>query len=314
MHRIDRGALDRGGVTSVVGFPGRAISNAATDEHMQQQMLKLEGNQQADALQSVLTQDGKTIHRTLSPFFASEPACADCHNRLQKLEGDQRWKVGDLMGAQYVDQSIDLPVAKVLENARLVSILVFLIFVAISYCCLFLYKQYQLARELKVMATTDSMTGCINRREMYVRIKNLSGRATGALLMLDLDRFKQINDTYGHAVGDAVIKDFTALIKGALRNDDWVARIGGEEFVVWLPDVKPTTALLIAERLRNETDSSLLEFGDQTIHYTASIGLHIVNNAQPSLIDSWIKSADALLYRAKNEGRNRVVFERELMV
>ena len=157
------------------------------------------------------------------------------------------------------------------------------------------------------------MTGCINRREMYARINRMTARANGALLMLDLDRFKNINDYYGHAAGDEVIVDFSRRIKNALRNDDWAARIGGEEFVVWLPNVKPASALQITERLRKDIEVTPLELDDVTINYTVSIGLHIVENDPPSLFDSWIKAADELLYRAKSEGRNRVVFNSELI-
>lgn len=311
---MGRSMLADGDDTSVVGFPGREIAIAAPDEQLRQELIEMEKNQNTEALHSVLTLNGKTIHRTISPFVASDTTCVDCHNRLQNLAGEERWQLGDLMGAQYVDQRIDVPLSRITQNAQLVSVLVFLMVLAISYCCLFFYRQYQMSRKLRFLATTDSMTGCMNRREMYARIKRLSGRITGGLLMLDLDRFKLINDTYGHSVGDAVIKDFSNRVKGVLRSDDWVVRMGGEEFVVWLPDVKPTTALVIAERLRSLTESGSLELDGVSVNYTVSIGLHVVNNEQPEVFDSWIKAADALLYQAKSEGRNRIVFDRELMV
>ncbi len=305
--------LDHGGVTSVVGLPGREIANLATDEQMQQQLLKLEGAPGTDILVSLQTRDGTTHHRTLFPFFATDQACASCHNELQNLTGDDQWKVGDLMGAQFVEQNIDYQLTNMKRQVWLISVLVFLTLLAGSYCILFLYRQFQLGVELKTLATTDSLTGCINRREMYARINRMTDRANGALLMLDLDHFKRINDNYGHAVGDAVILDFSSRIKKALRSDDWAARIGGEEFVIWLPDVKPASALLITERLRKDIDSSPLEIDDLTINYTVSIGLHIVENASPSRFDAWMNTADQLLYRAKSEGRNRIVFQKELM-
>ena len=313
LHRADGWLADNGGSTSVIGLPDREIVKAATDEQMRQQILQLEASPDTEVLESLYLQGSKTIHRSLFPFFASEPACAACHNRLQNLTGNEQWRVGDLMGAQYVDLNIDKQILQLKKSVRLISALVFLTVFAGTYCCLFVYKQFQLSRELKALATTDSMTGCINRREMYTRIDRMTERTNGALLMLDLDRFKSINDSYGHAAGDAVIIDFSKRIKNALRKDDWAARIGGEEFVVWLPDVSPASALLITERLRKDIESTPLELDDITIAYTVSIGLHIVKNASPSRFELWIKAADDLLYRAKNEGRNRTVFQRDLI-
>jgi len=306
--------LSPGGSTSVVGLPGKEIANAAPDEQMRTQLIKLENTPDLEFLETELSQGETTIHRTLFPFVASVPGCANCHNQLQNLTGSDQWQTGDLMGAQFVDQNIQSELADVRHNAWLFAILVFLTTIAISYCCLFLFSQFQLGQELKRLATTDSMTGCINRREMYSRISQLSGRTSGALLMLDLDRFKQINDSFGHAAGDAVIQDFSRRIKSAIRSEDWVARIGGEEFVVWLPDIKPATALLIADRVRRDCESSPLQFDSEQIQYTVSIGLHVLDNDQPSRLDTWMQAADELLYKAKAEGRNRVVFQKQLMV
>lgn len=131
--------------------------------------------------------------------------------------------------------------------------------------------------------------------------------------MTDLDRFKHINDTRGHDIGDEVIVDFSRRMQILLRGNDWAARIGGEEFVVWLPGVKPAIALLIVERLRSNCEQTPLDVEGTTVNYTFGIGLHIVENAVLSRLNAWIKAADTLLYRAKSEGRNRVVFQREMM-
>lgn len=309
LHRVDQSILQRGGSTSVIGLPGREIANAATDENMKTQIRELELDPDIAVLESVFSSSTQTTHRTMVPFFALEPACADCHNRLQNLAGDDQWKVGDLMGVQYVDQSIDLQLAKLTRTVWTMSTLVFLTVIACSYCFLFLFRQFQLRRELQKLATTDSMTGCINRREMYSRIKNLGGPVSGVLLMLDLDRFKHINDTHGHAAGDTVIRDFSSRIQRVLRSSDWVARIGGEEFVVWMSNAKPESALLVAERLRKEIESSPVQFNNKDIDYTVSIGVYFVDNAEPSGFDSWLKAADDNLYRAKNDGRNKVEFQ-----
>ncbi len=314
LNRADDDIITLGEATSVVGFPGKEIRIKPTDENMKNLMLQIQQTKTADSLERQIIKDGKRTHRILFPFYASVPSCASCHNELQNLTEADKWQVGDLMGAQFVDQNIDKQLQDMTRTALLISILFFLTSFALSYCGFFLYKQFLLGRKLKVLATTDSMTGCINRREMYSRISQITGRANGALLMLDLDHFKKINDAYGHAAGDAVIQTFTARIKRALRSSDWVARIGGEEFIVWLPDIKPHDALVVSERLRKESECTPLQRQHETISYTVSIGLHIVNNAPPSRLDSWIQAADALLYKAKEQGRNRIVFQRELFV
>ena len=313
LHKADQSILEKGGATSVVGLPGREIVNAPIDEQMRLQLLKLENNPELEVLESVYSDKTKTTHRTLVPFFASEPTCAECHNRLQNLSGDERWTVGDLMGAQYVDQNISPQLAKLTRSVWTIAVLAFLTMIAGSYCFLFLFKQFQLRKELEQLATTDSMTGCINRREMYARINNLTGEVNGVLLMLDLDRFKHINDTHGHAAGDAIIQDFSTRIKNAIRGDDWVARIGGEEFAVWLHNLKPASALVVAERLRKEIESSPVVFNNVSIDYTVSIGMHIVVDESAAKFDQWLKAADEHLYRAKNDGRNQIVYQKALM-
>lgn len=311
LHRFDQGLLESGLSTSVVGLPGRAISNEPTDVLMRQQLVELENSKGLEALTSTLTSDSGTNHRTLWAFKAQERACVQCHNRIQSLVGDDAWQVGDMMGAQVVNQDIGHQMALVFRNAIWFSTLVFVSVVAVLYCGLFIFRHLQSSRELKVMATTDSMTGCINRREMYERINKLSDPTSGALLLLDIDHFKTINDTHGHAVGDTVIKKFATEVKKGLRSGDWVARIGGEEFVVWLPNVGGEIAVQIAERLRSSVESLSVDLDESKLNYTVSIGLHVVEDAAPSQFDSWINAADTLLYRAKNEGRNRVVMQQD---
>lgn len=134
----------------------------------------------------------------------------------------------------------------------------------------------------------------------------MQNRTNGAVLMLDLDKFKLINDTFGHKAGDKVIQDFSSSLRAALREDDWVARIGGEEFVVWILGVEPIDAIKMAERfLANAEQAPVVDA--KKITYTVSIGLHIVQNATPTLFDNWMKATDELLYRAKETGRNRIV-------
>ena len=106
------------------------------------QLIRLEKSPDTEALESVYRKGQQTIHRSLFPLFASEPTCAACHNKLQRLAGNKQWQVGDLMGAQYIDQNIDHQLTHVNNTVRLVSVLVFLTVLAGSFCCLFLYRQF----------------------------------------------------------------------------------------------------------------------------------------------------------------------------
>lgn len=310
LRHVEQAARTDGLVsTGVVGLPGREIAKVASDDVMRGQLIALEATPSTDVLSSVIPANGQTTHRSLWAFFASEQACADCHNRLQNLAGGDRWQVGDLMGAQVVEQNIEPQLDQVRHNAWVQAILLFVAVLAIWFCLLYLVNHFRLTRKLRMLATTDPLTGCINRREFQDRISKLKGPTKGALLMLDLDKFKQINDTFGHDAGDEVICNFVRCLRRALRTDDWVVRFGGEEFIVWLPDIGPLDAIKVAERVRTDAEQATVAIDESSIRYTVSIGLHIVENAQPSRFESWIKVADQLVYRAKAEGRNRVICE-----
>ena len=140
--RADSRLLDNDGSTSVIGLRGREIANTVTDEQMRMQLIRLEKSPDTEALESVYRKGQETIHCSLFPLFASEPTCAACHNKLQRLAGNKQWQVGDLMGAQYIDQNIDHQLTHVNNTVRLVSVLVFLTVLAGSFCCLFLYTQF----------------------------------------------------------------------------------------------------------------------------------------------------------------------------
>ena len=211
------------------------------------------------------------------------------------------------MGAYVVDRFVDKPLAQLTGMSLLFAIVSALL--AASIALVVLYARYQrvLARRLALLASTDPLTGCINRREMYDRIHHQSAPVSGALLATDLDNFKQINDTYGHAAGDIVLSDFANRVRSTIREQDWVARIGGEEFVIWLPNVSLEAAAKIGERIRSQTELAIIQSDQTEIRYTVSIGLQAVKIDHPTQFERWLNAADSLLYRAKLEGRNRVV-------
>ena len=162
---------------------------------------------------------------------------------------------------------------------------------------------------------TDSLTELYNRRHLMVHLekllaKNRESRKSLCVLTLDIDHFKKINDTYGHAAGDEVLKTFAVRIKDGLRVFDLVARLGGEEFVVVLPDVSIDVAMQVADRLRRAVANKLFDVSVSpgAIPVTVSIGAAMAMHGEEQTVDSMLKASDEELYHAKENGRNCTYF------
>lgn len=169
----------------------------------------------------------------------------------------------------------------------------------------------QLASELNRLATLDSLTGIGNRRVFYTRAEAELSRCLRkgiplSVLMIDLDRFKAINDSLGHAAGDDTLRRFATLVAPHLREYDFFARLGGEEFAVLLPDASEEVAFAIAERLRELVEAERLPAPGFAVPTTASIGAAQLLDGERS-IDQLMQRSDQALYAAKSGGRNRVV-------
>jgi diguanylate cyclase (GGDEF)-like protein len=173
-------------------------------------------------------------------------------------------------------------------------------------------KELQFAHsELERLAATDALTGVFNRRQFMFSIKVEIARAKRentplSLLALDLDRFKSVNDTYGHQGGDEVLKATARAFIGHVRPTDIIARIGGEEFVVLLPKVARAGAASVGERIRTAIEELAIEFGEQIIRPTVSIGVAQFG-IDGDAIEFVLAAADKRLYIAKEAGRNRVI-------
>ncbi|MNE05140.1 Response regulator PleD [compost metagenome] len=161
--------------------------------------------------------------------------------------------------------------------------------------------QYQLA-------TRDFLTGLYNRREAMALVKAELARATRkpsslCMLMLDIDHFKRVNDTHGHDAGDEVLKFFAQLLNQTVRQQDRVARIGGEEFLLLLPDTDRAGAQAMAERVLQALRLSTLDYAGNRIGVTSSIGVTAWQGPEDSVQAMLIRS-DRLLYQAKQQGRD----------
>ena len=167
-------------------------------------------------------------------------------------------------------------------------------------------------QQMQLLAALDSLTGIYNRRFGYNRIQDEFGRSIRSgssisLIMIDIDHFKVINDTYGHIVGDKIIVSITKTISGAIREGDILVRYGGEEFLCVLPGANLHDAQLIAERIRIMVSDSLVKWNEQEIRETVSLGTATYPNKDINDIQQFINMADDAMYSAKSMGRNRVV-------
>ena len=174
--------------------------------------------------------------------------------------------------------------------------------------------QVRLERFLRMEANHDPLTGLFNRRAFFDRAQVAfqlpspcpSDGHRLALVMLDIDHFKAVNDRYGHPAGDMVLKEVARRAKSVLRDGDVLARYGGEEFIVLLNVANKNVAHAAAERLRTVVESQPAQVGQLTIKVSISVGLAFRENESETLLQT-IERADTNLYRAKREGRNRVV-------
>lgn len=170
----------------------------------------------------------------------------------------------------------------------------------------------ELLARLTYAANHDALTGVLSRRAFMDRGYTLVARLSGdsvpvALLMLDVDHFKQVNDRYGHINGDRVLMEFAARVKRELRQDDLFGRLGGEEFAAILPNVPLHDALAIAERVRHAISATPVEVpGSGPVNISVSIGLSVIDGVSSQCLDQLMARSDGALYGAKADGRNRV--------
>lgn len=174
-------------------------------------------------------------------------------------------------------------------------------------------QQTLLTEQLRILATIDGLTGIFNRNHFYNLSKRefdgaLKRKEAVSLIILDVDYFKEVNDTYGHKAGDIVLKEIAARLSRGLRTTDFLGRYGGEEFVVFLPNTPAATAYQIAERLRDAIAGTEIPVEQESVSVTASFGVAGLNcrNAANDL-EELLKKADNALYEAKSAGRNVVV-------
>jgi diguanylate cyclase (GGDEF)-like protein len=175
-------------------------------------------------------------------------------------------------------------------------------------------EERKIQEKLKFLATTDTLSGLCNRAEFMDLAQRefvLAQKSNEelALLLMDLDNFKVINDTFGHAAGDEIIREMGSIILNSFRKSDISGRIGGEEFAVILKNTSLDEAKMAAEKVRKIIARRKVIYGDQEIRLTVSIGVAAIRGGTKDIkdIEDFLKMADDALYKAKAGGRNAVV-------
>ena len=168
-----------------------------------------------------------------------------------------------------------------------------------------------IALQARRQAKTDSLTGIANHRHFHETLDREIARANRkrgvfSLVLIDIDNFKKVNDTYGHQIGDAVLVDMTHRIMAMVRGGDVLARYGGEEFGIILPDTGLDGAEILADRILRAISSQPFTFAQREIGYTVSIGLAVYRGGDEIGKDRLIAAADRALYDSKETGRNRL--------
>lgn len=172
------------------------------------------------------------------------------------------------------------------------------------------YELEQANKKLDVISRTDELTQLPNRRDMHKTIEKEVERANRfkkafSIIFIDIDHFKDVNDTYGHAAGDAVLKSVASTLRSLLRKYDVLARYGGEEFLTLLPETELKDAAHVAERFRKQIENQTIFFGGQEIKVTITLGVAQFDSSQGA--EKCIQLADKALYEGKEHGRNKVI-------
>ncbi|MBV1908958.1 MAG: GGDEF domain-containing protein [Kangiellaceae bacterium] len=171
-------------------------------------------------------------------------------------------------------------------------------------------ERQSILKKLEIVAATDDLTGLLNRRAINQHLEKEHERskrnlASISVLLIDIDHFKSINDTYGHLAGDRVLQQLSETLKASIREVDYLARWGGEEFLVLMPDTDSSAAMVLAKRIQTAIKDAVITYKQNKIRLTMSGGL-VELSANEAIKDGLLK-ADELLYKAKELGRNKVM-------
>ncbi len=254
-----------------------------------------------------------TVFRFMAPLETTQ-ACLRCHEK-------QGYKIGDVRGG--ISVTSDITTIKEAMEINQIVILALIVLTTGMVLAIFLFFTFRLMRRLHAahaaiaeLAVTDELTGLSNRRHFFDRFDEEIDRARRygsnlSLLMLDIDHFKNVNDTYGHPAGDMVLAEVARLLNANIRTSDIIGRYGGEEFAILIPAMPVSEAAQAAEKLRVVIEVNDIALEGPPLNVTISAGVadisSFIEDTKASPKDALIRAADRALYRAKADGRNRVV-------
>ena len=260
--------------------------------------------------------DGGFRVRYATPITMRE-GCVDCHNRASWGLKNRSWEVGDVRGVWEV--TLDVPKTE-LQSVSEYSTLIALQLAACLLGALMVFPAVRrevaqrsyfesLSINLNELAETDSLSGLANRRAFDRALDKVFSESTKSpenygLIVLNVDHFNKVNDTYGHDAGDAVIATVSKVIAANIRPVDFAARVGGEEFAVICPNINQDRLSHVADRIRNAIEAMKVDTGNVSLKVTISAGATMIAGQDDR--HTFYKRADRQLYKAKDGGRNRV--------
>lgn len=289
-------------------------TNNVPDEFEKQSLLSFENGVTETFIKENI--GGVPYYRYMAPLHVNE-ACLKCHN-------NNGYKVGDIRGGISVKFSIE-DTEHELKKSRIITITLFIVTMVLLTWLIIrlvfkLYKRLSKAEEkLKELLNTDALTGLSNRRSVVGGLYEEVERARRykrplGCIMIDIDHFKKINDTYGHQAGDEVLRVIGEIMKSIFRNSDLTGRYGGEEFIVLLPETDIEGTMAAAEKIRAEVENAEIVIAEkEVIRMTSSFGVSCLCEDDDMPLEKkaadLVGRADKALYKAKAEGRNRVCKE-----
>ena len=205
--------------------------------------------------------------------------------------------------------------ASATQQQKSQNMIIIIILLCVLVLCYFIYRQVLNSKALHKIANTDTLTELANRRYSFIYaekmlLQAIKAKQSFSVVIFDVDHFKRVNDNFGHAGGDIALKELTSTANEYVRTHDILGRIGGEEFLLILPEASATQAYEIAERIRHAIEHKVMTIQGQSLQITASFGIAELTEQQDSF-NQLFNSADMALYQAKDQGRNQVVMANE---
>jgi diguanylate cyclase (GGDEF)-like protein len=253
------------------------------------------------------TSGSKVFFRYMAPLVA-EKACLRCHEAQGYKEGDVRGGISVTIDA--TPMLGEMATYRTYLTVSAIGIVAMLLAITLLISRFLIIDLKRAELRLVELATLDPLTGLLNRREGFRQLGEERARATRTgrpltAVMIDIDHFKRINDTHGHAAGDAVLQEVGRRMQAELREYDLLCRYGGEEFLVVTPETEIGQACVLAERLRASVQRSQFPVREG-VALSVTISLGVAEFTSEETVDQVISRADSALYAAKDEGRNRV--------